>query len=251
MEAGGVDLAVALELRPESVFAGAGKDDVELDLVLVGVPGRVDVYEVEEVGAGVQEVAPGAEPGLDTLHRVEIEEEHGAEAGDGFGGVGTEVDFEVGSGGLGEWLGWALDVKGGGDELGGASGGVEVREDAVEAGKGKLGMKTEVAVGFRFGVFVGEVLPVFADQEEVQQAFVDLFEFLDAAVGFWVGDVEAEGGGLGGLWCPGDDFEVEAVFEWVGEAGDEVHAAFWAAAGEFGMDVGVHGAGEVGEGLRG
>jgi hypothetical protein len=56
---------------------------------------------------------------------------------------------------------------------------------------------------------------------------------------------------LGGLGGGGEDFEEKAVFEGIGEAGDEVHAAFGAAAGEFGVDFGVHGAGEVGEGLRG
>jgi hypothetical protein len=60
---------------------------------------------------------------------------------------------------------------------------------------------------------------------------VDLFELFDSIVGFGVGDVEAEGGGLGGLWGVGDDFDVEAVFEGIGEAGDEIHAAFWATAG--------------------
>ena len=44
---------------------------------------------------------------------------------------------------------------------------------------------------------------------------------------------------------------MEAVFERIGEAGDEVHAAAGAAAGEFGVDLGIHGAGEIGDGLRG
>jgi hypothetical protein len=60
---------------------------------------------------------------------------------------------------------------------------------------------------------------------------VDFFEIFDSLVGFGVGDVEAEGGGLGGLGGGGEDFEVKAVFEGIGEAGDEIHAAFWATAG--------------------
>ena len=103
-------MAVALELGPEGVLARAGEDDVELDLVLIGVPGGMDVDEVEQVLAGGEEVAPGAEPGLDAFHWVEVEEEHGAEAGDGFGGVGTEGYFQVGGLRLFEVLGRALDV---------------------------------------------------------------------------------------------------------------------------------------------
>ena len=158
-------MAVALELAPEGVLAGTGEDDVELDLVLVGVPGGVDVDEIQEIRAGAEEVAPGAEPGLDAFHRGEVEEEHGAEAGDGFGGVGAEIYFEVRGLWLFEGLRGALDVEGGGDELWGAAGGVEVREEAVEAGEGELGVEAEVAAGFGLGVFVGEVLAVFGDEE--------------------------------------------------------------------------------------
>jgi hypothetical protein len=124
-----------------------------------------------------------------------------------------------------------LDVKRGGEELGGAAGRVEVCQEAVEAGERELGMKAEEAVGFGVGMFVGEVLAVVADQEKMKEAFVDLFELFDAAVGFGMGDVEAEGGGGGCLGLAGEDIEVEAVFEGIGERRDEVHAAAGAAAG--------------------
>ena len=89
------------------------------------------------------------------------------------------------------------------------------------------------------------------DEEEVEEALVDGVVFLDALVSFGVGKVDAEGGGVGGAGGGGEDVDVKVVFDGVGEAGDEVHAAAGAAAGEFGMDLGVHGAGEVRDGLRG
>jgi len=135
--------------------------------------------------------------------------------------------------------------------LGGAAGGIEVGEEAVETGEGKLGVEAEVAVGFGDWMFVGEVAVVVANDEEVEELFVNFLEAFDAFVGFGVGDVEAERSGLCSLGGFGEDFDVEAVFEGVGETGDEVHAAAWTAAWEFGVDLGIHGAGEVRDGLRG
>jgi hypothetical protein len=50
--------------------------------------------------------------------------------------------------------------------------------------------------------------------------FVDLFEGFYPFVRFGVGDVEAEGGCLGCLEGSGEDVDVEAVFDSVGQAGD-------------------------------
>jgi hypothetical protein len=142
-----------------------------------------------------------------------------------------------------------LDVQGSREELGCCAGGVEVGQKAIETGQGEAGMEAEVAAGLGVGMFVGEVLAILADEEQMEEALVDFVEFLDAAVGFGMGYVEAEGGGGGGTGVAGKDVEVEAELEGIGEGGDEVHAAAGAAAGEFCVDVGVHGAGEVGNGL--
>ena len=148
--------------------------------------------EVQQVPAGAEQMAPRAEPGGDACEGIELEKEHGFEAGDGFFGVGAESYFEVWGIGWVEFLGRALDVERCRQELRRAAGGVEVGEYAVETGEGELGMETEIAHRFGSGMFMGEIAVILTDEEEVQKFFVDFFEGFDAFVGFRVGEVEPE-----------------------------------------------------------
>ena len=143
LEPGGVDHPEPLELSPEGVKAGLGEDEIELDVGLVGLPGGVGVNEVKEVGAGAEEVAPGAEPGREPVEGGELEKEHGFKAGDRLFGFGAQFDLEIWRCRRWERLGGALHVERGGQELRGTTGRVEVGKEAIETGERELGMKEE------------------------------------------------------------------------------------------------------------
>ena len=128
---------------------------------------------------------------------------------------------------------------------------IEIGEDAVKAGEWELRVKAEVAAGFGDGMFMSEVAAVLADQEQVEQLFMNFFEAFHALVGLRMRDVETQGRGQRGFWGAGQDIDMEAVFDGVGQTGDKIHATTRAAAGEFGVDLGIHGTGEIGDGLRG
>jgi len=87
---------------------------------------------------------------------------------------------------------------------------------------------------------MGEVLEVFRDQEEMEDAFVDEFEIGDGLVGFGMEDGEAEANLVTRTWIARSGGEAERVFDGVREAGDELHAAARADSGFKLPDVGVH-----------
>lgn len=93
-------------------------------------------------------------------------------------------------------------------------------------------------------MFVGKVLEVLRDQEEMKNAFVNQFEVRNRPAGFWVEDREAEADLLTGLGSTRSGSEPDRVFDRIGKAGNQFHAATRTAAGFELPNIGIHGAEE-------
>lgn len=202
-------------MGPDAVEAGPGEDDIELDQLVSGGRSReaaidqkgVRMNEIDEVGAGDDHVAHGAEKGLKVLAGAEAVIEKRFFSGDGGLGSDFEGGFEVGAflwvdrigGEIGGLESSTRQKKGAGDELGGAMGGIEIGEQAPVSTGGGSPIEFENAGGNGGRVLMGEVLEVFGNEKEMKDALVNEFEFADRLVGLGMENTKPKAAGAAGL----------------------------------------------------
>ena len=91
-------------------------------------------------------------------------------------------------------------------------------------------------------MFVCKVLEVLRDQEEMKNAFMNQFEVGNRPAGLWVENRKAEADLLTRLGSTRSGSEPDRVFDRIGKAGNQFHAATRAAAGFKLPNIGIHGA---------
>jgi hypothetical protein len=120
---------------------------------------------------------------------------------------------------------------------------IEVGQHAMVTGGGCLEREAEAPIGVETRVFVGEVLEVLADDEEVEELLMDRLKSRDGLAGARIADGELE------PYCAfgrGLDAQIQGILDGSVRKLLKFHPTSGTVARDGGVDVGVHRTSELG-----